>query len=544
MPNSKCSFFKSTIFILIFSLKASSMNALTFDGSGHYSLRGESRTNPGMSGSRGLPQMIEQSYRLLGEARLNDRGSSYLEFRIFEDPENAYLGDQALLAKGCVDGSEEGCDGEHQSILAPKYVLTSPKITKFFTRYAFDSFIIEAGRRGRSWGKGLLLDAGEKPFSKDASVYDGVSFELNIQKPQTLGLVFGYDKISETGTYIRRSLQSEKNFGFGPGNKFDDIDQLFVALHYMNPGKAGQNSSKNISIYGARITSADTDKGGTSTELTLLDLFTDFQFTHLNFQNEFLLTLGKSADPNLSVFGGALEKDNEVIVNKLNTIGLAGELSWVFSRTGKYSGPSEYKKGDLIEQLMFFEYAYAPGDEDGYFDDNRTLDTNEVLSDTKYIARNTGKRSKDAHALSFHKNFQPSLIMFNGRTQINDMAVDGIFDPGRVMNATVLSLGYRYNDLNIGNFEVKAIYGALNENLTNTDLRAYYESHPNEVRPIGYYGKDLGMELDVKYLHSFGKNVEAGASAAALRPGQAWKTDVTAEPVTSYLIQTQLGFIF
>ena len=59
-------------------------HAFTVDGSGHYAVRGEWQNNPGMNGGTGLHQAIAQSCRLLGEARANDKGSFFLELRIFE----------------------------------------------------------------------------------------------------------------------------------------------------------------------------------------------------------------------------------------------------------------------------------------------------------------------------------------------------------------------------------------------------------------------------------------------------------------------------
>ena len=537
----------SSYFVAVLFLCGTRVQALTFDGSGHYSLRGESRTNQGMSKSRGLHQAIEQSFRLMGEARLNDKGSTFLEFKIFEDPENAYLGDQARLAPGCSDGSEgSDCDGIHQNVIAPKYEYTSPKITKFFARYAFDMFLLEVGRRGRDWGMGLFLDSGERPFAKDASIYDGIAFEVNTQKYQTIGFKLGYDKISETGSYIRHSVQEEKNFGFGPGNKFDDVDQLFLALYYKDKPSNESGVHKHIGLYGARINSDEVSKGGSETDLTIVDLFTCFEIGSFNFKNELLLNLGKTADPNISVFGGAYEnsENGEVAINKFNTGGFAGQLAWTLASTGSYSGPKIYKKGDLQQHIAFFDYAYAPGDEDGYYDDERSLEVNTANTDAKFIARSTRKRSQNAKALSFHKNFQPSLIMFNGRTQINDLAVDGIFDPGRLMNAQVYSLGYRYENLNLGNIEIKLIHGLLNKNLTNVEIKNYYEANVSETRPFGYYGKEIGTEIDVKYLYSYGKDIDFGVSLAALKPGKAWKTLAETDPENSYLMQTQLSLNF
>ena len=64
---------------LTVGLKTFSLEAFFLTGSGHYSVRGEMRSAPGMAGDRGTHQAIEQSFRLLGEARFNERSSFFLE---------------------------------------------------------------------------------------------------------------------------------------------------------------------------------------------------------------------------------------------------------------------------------------------------------------------------------------------------------------------------------------------------------------------------------------------------------------------------------
>ena len=522
--------------------------ALSLDGEGHYSLRGETRTNPGASGKRGIHQAIDQSFRLLGEARVNDKSSFFLEFSLFDDPQNAYLGDKAKLKAGCTTGSEEGCDGQHQSVVEPRYQPYQPIITKAYGRYAFDFCLLEAGRRGRQWGMGVFLDSGEDPFAIDASIYDGISCDINLQKSQTLGISFGYDKISETGTYVRRSLQADKDFGFGPANKSDDVNQFFLTIMYDDrKSNAGSSLTKQIGFYGARLNSASLDDGGNNTELTFVDLYTGFFFSNLAIKNEIVLTLGKTADPNLTSLGGAYYDDNgEPATNKMNTIGFAGEVAWTLASSGSYIGPEIYRQGNATRHQLVLTYAFAPGDTDGYYNDDRDLEADVAAADAKYQALNIGKRSKNkaAEALAFHKNYKPNLLMFSGRSQISDLAVDGIFDPTRVMNAQVYSLGYRYEDLSMGNFEAKASIGILNNSLTDTDVKSYYEANLAETRPIGFYGADLGYELDIMYWTNFGKDVDIGVAGAALLPGKAWQIEDDSEPENSYLIQSFISFNF
>jgi len=281
--------------------------AFFLDGNGHYSLRGETRPWPAFSKDSGIYQAIQQSFRLEGEVRFNDRSSMLLELRIFDDPRLAYLGDTAQPGECSPrlnpDGSTRSkCEGLTQSSGEPRYKAYLPKITTAYIKYAFDMCIVEAGRRPRDWGIGIFMDSGSAPFDTDASVYDGFGCKINIQKTQTLGFSFGYDKLAETGAYIDnpynnpyasatdRQRYDEKNATnprtFGPTDSDDDLDQFYFTIEYDDrKANAGAPFTKQIGVYFANITAAaikdtghptikDTGhRGGSNTDLKFLDLY-------------------------------------------------------------------------------------------------------------------------------------------------------------------------------------------------------------------------------------------------------------------------------
>ena len=511
---------------------------LGFDGKGHYGLRGETRTRPGMALDRGLHQATDQSFRLLGEARFNDSSSFFLEFRLFDNPQEAYLGDK-VRPRECEAGTGAACTGAHQNVREPGYEPYIPKVTRAWARYAFDMFILDAGRRGRHWGLGIFLDDGSSPFSSGASIYDGVTFDVNLQKAQTLGISAGFDKLSETGSPIR----DHKNLTFGADNPHDDIDQIFLTIKYDDrKANAGSLFTKQIGIYSARLMSPSTKKGGSNTDLTFVDLYTAFFYGSFALKNELLFTLGKTADPNMTSLGGAYRDPNDehgIARNDLGSVGFAGQLSWKLASSGSYIGPEEYRQGDASSHNLILRYAFAPGDKNGYYDD--TGDESNARDGSRARALNVSKRDHKASAVAFHRNYKPALIMFNGRARIDDLRVDGIFDPGRLMNAQVYSLAYRYEDLAIGNFEARGIYAILNEGMP-LDVEAFYK---NEARkPVGYYGTDLGFELDASYEAHIGRDVHLGLAAGALIPGKAWRTADEEKEQVNYLLQTHITFHF
>src|SRR5690606_1386578 len=137
--------------------------------------------------------------------------------------------------------------------------------------------------------------------------------------------------------------------------------------------------------------------------------------------------------------------------NKLQAIGLAGAFEWTMSSSGATLGPAEYGRGDASRHLLRLEYAYAPGDKEGYFgpaedgvipvDADYKVENPDSGSDEHPL--NVGKRNDaskgrndKAEEMAFHRNFKPALIFFNARPEQDDMRRDGVFNPSRVMNAS------------------------------------------------------------------------------------------------------------
>lgn len=516
------------------------------DGDGHYALRGETRTAPGFSKKTGFYQGIEQSFRLLGEARFNDQSSMFLEMRLFENPREAYLGDTGKPVD-CSKKNENSHECEHQSTGEPRYEPYTPKITQAYIRYAFDYCIVEAGRRGRDWGLGAFLDSGSDPFETDASIFDGFSCDINIQKTSTLGFRVGYDKLAETGAYVDSAATGSRRFG--ANDTGDDIDQYFFTIEYDDrKANAGEAFTKQIGVYFAQVNGAEyktndagKESGGSSTDLKFLDLYTGFFLADFSLRNEILFRMGKSADPNWQSLGGSQYEDSKPARQKLDAIALAGAFDWTMSRSGAAIGPAEYNRGDASRHVFFLNYAYAPGDEGGYYN-------NDIPGAANNTDVNSSARDSNVKAIALHRNFKPALILFNARPEADSEIVQGAFNPGRVENATVFGTGYRYESMATGNIEAKLVTASLLTGVPGA-VTSYYDSiedtpTDNGKRPVGFYGKDLGWELDLTYTYKVGREAELGIAAAAALPGEAWQTEVDSKPVAEFLLQTSAAFRF
>lgn len=510
---------------LAFALMSSPAFALFIDGHGRYSIRGETRTKPEfVPGSRDH-QAIDQFFRLDTELRLNDQSSFFLEFKLFDDERESYLGDKTQpqpCPSGAANANDPNCTIQAQSSGEPRYQPYTPRVTKAYARYAMDYCLLTLGRRGRSWGMGIFLDDGSKPFDTDASVFDGVTCDINIQKSQTLGFSVGYDKISETGGSILSTGAASSNYG--PTNHGDDLDQIFFTIEYNDHrANVGKDFSKQIGIYFANVIGGSETK----TDVKFGDLYVNFWMQDLVFQNEVLFRLGRSADPNWSRLGAArtFNDTEDKVNNELQGIALAGSLEYYLSRAGAYLGPKDYNQGNATSHSVFVGYAYAPGDADGYQPEYPSQDAPTA-------------RDKKVTAIAFHRNFKPALLLFNGRKNNDNLRIDGVFDPYRIVNATVFNAGYRYKSIENGNFEAKLITAKLNETIP-----AELKTEGNEK--IGFYSDSLGYELDLSYSRYFNnRDLEFGIAGAIGLPGDGWKSRADKGPETSYLLQSYLTFSF
>ncbi len=498
----------SALFILLMSFGfAGPASALFLDANGYYGIRGEIRPDPTFDEDAERHQAFEHSFRFTLDGRLHEKANVLLELRLMDDLRRAYVGDEAI-------GAETAAGTETQDPLFPQYRPFTPEITKVYVRYAFDYCILEAGRRGRDWGMGIFLDSGTDPFETDQSIFDGVSCDVNIQKFQTLGFSFGFDKLQESNLATSPLTKVTRR---GATVRGDDLDQLFLSIMY-DDRKANQGASvtKQIGLYFAYITENHFD-----TSLKIIDLYTNLNVGPFKWDNEFIFRIGDSENPLMKRLGGyaPLTSGGQLKKNNMGGIAAAGKLEYEFNRSGELKGPEEFHEGNFSRHVLFADYAYAPGDADGY-------------------EKDTTKRPTDAKAFNFHRNFKPALILFDEPEEVDGLAIDGVYNPDYVMNAKIFGLGYRFENTSWGNFEAKILTAFLNEGMP-ANLKSAVTT-----RTIGYGGKDLGYELDLKYEYAINRHAKLGLNGAFAVGGDAWRGMPGEDKVNRYLIQSYLTFEF
>ena len=526
-------------------------DAFFLDGSGHYGLIGETRINPEFQKDNGTYQATRISFDLNGEAKANDRASFNLRLGVSENPSEAYFGDTAKpgtcsTRRTAAGGTETSCDGRSQSTTETGYKNLAPVIREAYGSYAFNYCLLTAGRRSRELGLGAFLSSGKSPFANSVSTFDGVTCDVNIQKQQDLGFKFGADKLQETGTFVDNpydnpksdpQLESEyqkRHSTFGANSSSDDVDQIFFGLTFNDAkGKSPGSFSKQMELYFANIYSSEL-----KADVKFFDFYSSFLWGKFSLKNEIIFRSGKTADPSVVAMGGQRQDNNQAVAtNNINSIGLAGVLEYSISQSGSTIGPEEFNEGTMRRQVVFADYSFAPGDSDGYYINHpgEQETTNAQIGEAR--------RNNRAKAMAFNRNYHPALLFFNGRATSRKYAVPGVFDAERLVNTSLTSLGYRYENVETGNFELKLITGRLLEGVPQ-DVSAYYSAGTSTERPMGFYGTNLGYEVDASYSYHYQREVDLGLGLAAALPGKAWRTSTVKTPTMGFGLSANFAIKF
>ena len=502
--------FTTSIILSCFIILPDSSEAAYFGGKGHFSLRGETRTEPSFRTETQTYQAIDRSFSLYTETKISDSTSLFFNVRLWDKPKESFFGQNSTNSAKC-DDTDETCAFSTDSSYEPFGVT----LKKVYMTVGTDYCLLTAGRMGRDWGLGVLLDSGDDPFEKDGSVFEGIRCDVNKQKTQNLGFAVGYDKISEGSEYTHG----------------DDLEQYYVSVELDDRGSS-KDFGKHIGIYFANITSAEGGENIGSVEYKIFDLYTALYLGNLNLMAEAVFKTGKSEESRWSVYGS-----NDEGKHSVDSIAFALRGEFTFSREGSVIGVAPYLTGNAKTHVGFFELMRAPGDPDGYYQGS-----NEEIG--------LSNRDSNADAFAFHTNYKPAIILFNGRTDSKNMNLDGVFHNERVMNANVFSLGYRYRSVENGSFEAKFISATMIESIPD-DVSSYFESgnsKPDDYSlaaeyPVGYFGSDIGMELDLTYSFKVAKSLNLQIAGAYAIPGLALQV-TDDKPVNNIAIQTSMTVDF
>jgi hypothetical protein len=511
-----------TFFILLAPIQ---IFAFVLTGQGNFALRAKISPKLISKNSENISGLEPWSLFKI-EAIANEKLSAFFELNFTRD----FLGDTITTRE-----DQERKDKYYQDPFFPQYESLNPKVQQLYIQYLSDYFKLSLGRKKRStWGLGILYDSGDKAFDTTANILDGINFSIDPNEHQALGFELGINLLQET----LFEKKDENIIPEQPKKNSSRMWQFLAAVVYDDSYQdLSSFMSKKIGIIYSKTNSSDVKQGGSETEINNLDISLDLylSFIDINWKNEFLMIWGKTAAPSSKRLGGASEdqdaKSNDsLVVNEIDSnIAFASHLRWDITKTLDPLEKNPLQRTLLKSQSILFDFAFAPGDQDGYFDDEQSK----------------LKRKKTIKAIALHPNYSPTLIFFkHTSSQFKDLRVDGIFEPNQIVNAQVYSLAYQYVDWNsLGSLEARVSYARLQKNISAE--RKAELANSGEYK-IGSFGKELGFELDLRWRYKPDyrqqKNLDFGVDIAYVIVGNALKIEKDKDPNNGLLFQADINF--
>lgn len=446
--------------------------------SGYVGLLSSGLYNPHYNGLDEDLQATEKYFTLDVEVQSGDLLSLHLDLRLWPQ------------AAGSLLGEEAGQLGQEADFYF--YNDFVPMVTEAYVEASTRFCLVNAGRRARHVGLGMFWhDAGE-PFEAQQTLFEGISCELN-SAVQPIGVTIGVDKLREAD----------------PAITGDDLSQFFVSMAFDDRERdSGYALKKQVALYYAYVTSHKPHDYGQQKD-KYLDVLAGLYYNGLSFETEALIRMGSAEGESWESYGGR--------PGELSSVG-----AFALYSTLAYLLPLSVvaEDGTGYTHELFLEYIYSPGDEQGYY-----KGTNSFLTETK--------RSNVITALPLNMNFKPALLLFNMRTDAFD--VDGIYSGDRIMNAHVIAGGYSFTHDQHGEFQAKLVHALMDKEMPDAVYSYFYhyplseENSPDEYYefpegvtvPVGFYGRQIGTEVDLSYGYSFTDHLSFSITAGYLFAGQA-----------------------
>jgi hypothetical protein len=264
------------------------------------------------------------------------------------------------------DNSANNQDGSGNNA----YFFTTPaqnsglNINQMYMEMYADTALIKIGRMSKQYGLGVIYDAGNDPWDRFFSMYDGIEAEMKIG---SFSLVPYYGKISSTSS---TNDKAEASGSF-------DVRELGVVAKYDNKNRdlivsvlyAKRSSETKNSLYNADDTTADTTPRG-NTSVTVIEPFISKKWNKLKVAFEASLQSGEYGDVYQDGSGSSKLDANAYILevkydlNPKWDLGLiAGQVSGDKGESGKFEAAYLHPNYQIAE--LMFKYNYAAFSEGG-----------------------------------------------------------------------------------------------------------------------------------------------------------------------------------
>jgi hypothetical protein len=265
------------------------------------------------------------------------------------------------------DNSANNQDGSGNNA----YFFTTPaqnsglNINQMYMEMYADTALIKIGRMSKQYGLGIIYDAGNDPWDRFFSMYDGIEAEMKIG---SFSLIPYYGKISSTST-SNTGDKAERSGSF-------DVRELGVVAKYDNKNRdlivsvlyAKRSSETKNTLYNADSDTTDSNPRG-STSVTVIEPFISKKWNKLKVALEGSLQSGEYGDVYQDGSSSKLAASAYILEAKYDLnpkwdLGLiAGQVSGDKGSTGKFEAAYLHPNYQIAE--LMFKYNYAAFSEGG-----------------------------------------------------------------------------------------------------------------------------------------------------------------------------------
>ena len=255
------------------------------------------------------------------------------------------------------------------------YFFTSPaqnsglNVNQMYMEMYADTALIKIGRMSKQYGLGIIYDAGNDPWDRFFSMYDGIEGEMKIG---SFSLIPYFAKISSNNNNTTNGTTGSKASGsfdvreLGMTAKYDNKNRdLIVSVLY-----AKRSSETKNSLYNADSDDSATSTQRGSTSVTVIEPFISKKWNKLKVAFEGSLQSGEYGDVYQDGSGSSKLAASAYILeakydlNPKWDLGLiAGQVSGDKGSTGKFEAAYLHPNYQIAE--LMFKYNYAAFSEGG-----------------------------------------------------------------------------------------------------------------------------------------------------------------------------------
>ncbi len=339
-------------------------------------------------------------------------------------------------------------------------------VNQMYMELYADTALVKIGRMSKHYGLGIVYDAGNDPWDRFFTMYDGIEAEMKIGN---FSLIPYYAKIS---SYNDTAAKDEPNGSY-------DVREIGITAKYDNKARdivasvlyAKRSSESNNSLYNSDDpTGATSDRG--KTEVTIIEPYVSKKWNKLKVALEASIQTGdygdvyKDGEGNSKLSANAYILEAKYDLNPKWDIGFTGgQVSGDKGDSGKFEATYLHPNYQIAD--LMFKYNYASFSEGGrsvfdssitntrFYKINGHYKTDKWVWKTAIIMANA-LETAEAGKRAYHH--EESYSFASSRKQSNDLGFELDFGFDYKWNPNVTISGY------YGYWKVGDYYSFSNQN--------------------------------------------------------------------------------